>query len=142
MQNKKVVLKSIEFYIPQKAPFVMVSELVFANDKEAQTRFYIEDNNVLCENGKLDESGLIENIAQTAAAMTGFNAIKNGAEVKKGFIGSVDKLIITKLPQTQEFIDTKVVILNTVMNVHIIKGTITQKDLPIAECEMKIFLEE
>jgi len=134
--------QKITDYIPQREPIVMVSELVSATEEKAITRLNITENNIFCENGYLTESGIIENIAQTAAAMTGYNAIQNNLAVKKGFIGSVNKLKIHQLPQSNLSITTTVIIDTVVMNVHIIKGRIHQNEQLVAECEMRIFLEE
>lgn len=135
--------EEIKRYIPQREPIIMVSELVSASEKEAITELFITDNNIFCNNdGFLDESGIIENIAQTAAALTGYNTISNNQEVKKGFIGSVNKLKIYNLPKSKQKIETKVIVENIVMDVHIIKGYVKQNNKEIAECEMKIFLEK
>lgn len=129
-------------YIPQRPPIVMVSELISATATEGFTRLRIAENNIFCVNGQLQEPGLIENIAQSAAAMSGYNAVMNNDPVKKGFIGSVNDLKIFSLPNAGDCIETHVAIENMVMNVQIIKGTVTLNDAIIAECTMKIFLEE
>ncbi len=120
----------------------MVSELCSANEKEALTKLSVTDDNIFCHDGYLQEPGIIENIAQTAAAMTGYNAIKNNEDVKRGFIGSINNLEIYSLPKSGKEIKTEVAIVNQVMNVHIIKGVVRQDGNIMAECEMKIFLEE
>lgn len=120
----------------------MISELLEVNDKGATSSFLIKENNIFNNKGFLDESGIIENIAQTAAAMTGYKAIKDKSEVKKGFIGSINNIKIFKSAKINQEIETKVTIENVVMGVHIIKGVVKQNNEAIAECEMKIFLEE
>lgn len=129
-------------YIPQRPPIVMVSELISATATEGFTRLCIKETNIFCDNGRLQEPGLIENIAQSAAAMSGYNAVMNNESVKKGFIGSVNDLKIHALPAVGDCIDTHISIENLVMNVQIIKGTVKLNDDIIAECNMKIFLEE
>ncbi len=128
--------------IPQAEPFIMISELVSVTPTQVHTKLLIKNDNVLCVNGLFLEPGLIENIAQSAAAMTGYNAVVNNDEVKKGFIGSVNNLEIHRLPKTGETLNTHVSIENQVMNVHIIQGTIYLGEELIARGEMKIFLEE
>jgi len=134
-------MPDVKQYIPQDDPFVMISDLISIGETEAVSKFYIDENCVFLWNGFLDESGIIENIAQTAAAMSGYNDIRNGDEIKKGFIGSVEKAIIYELPVANKMIQTKVVIENIVLNVNIIKGVVMQNDKIMAECKMKIFLE-
>ena len=130
----------VKKYIPQDEPFVMISDLLSVSETEAVSVFYIDDKCIFVKDGFLDESGIVENIAQTAAAMSGYNQIKNGGEVKKGFIGSVESLNICNLPVSNSSLETKVIIKNVVMDVNIIKGTVQQKNEIIAECRMKIFL--
>lgn len=120
----------------------MISELCSANEKEAVSKLIITDDNIFCKDGALNEPGIIENIAQTAAAMSGYNALESKEEVKRGFIGSVNNLKINTLPKTGTEIETKVIIETQVMNVNIIRGVISQNNNVLAECEMKIFLEE
>lgn len=139
--SNKIPNHNITDYIPQREPIVMVSQIIEVNEKKVLTIFLITDDNIFCNEGYLQEPGLIENIAQSAAAMTGYNASINNEEVKKGFIGSVDNLNIISLPKSNTEIKTQVAITNQVMNVNIIKGTIWQNNNIVAECEMKIFLD-
>jgi len=132
----------IKNYIPQREPFIMVSELVKVTENEAYSKLNISNDNLLSENGFFQEAGLIENIAQTAAAMTGFNAVANNTEVKKGYIGAVKNLKIYKLPEVNSCIMTSIIIVNQVMNVHIVNGKIEQDGEIMAECELRIFLDE
>jgi len=120
----------------------MISSLLEVNSKGAKSSFFIKEDNIFNNRGFFDESGIIENIAQTAAAMTGYNAVEKNIEVKKGFIGSINNLRIIKLVKVNSEIETNVTIENVVMGVHIIKGSVKQASDLVAECEMKIFLEE
>ncbi len=57
-----------EINIPQKPPMVMVDRIVEINDMTTVTAFLIRADNVFVDNGLFREPGLIENIAQSAAA--------------------------------------------------------------------------
>ncbi len=138
----KIEKVNITDLIPQREPMVMLSNLLKFTDNSATTCLNIKDDNIFCINGLFHECGLIENIAQTAAAMNGYKALKNNEEVKKGYIGAIKNLNIYKIPDVNTQIQTTVKLTNRVMNVDIIQGTIMQKNNKIAECEMKIFLEE
>lgn len=120
----------------------MVSEICEINDKEVNTKFLVTDDNLFCADGYLREPGIIENIAQSAAAMNGYNSVKNNLDVARGFIGSVNDLHIYSLPESGKEIETSVVIENKVLNVQIIRGVVSQDEKVMAECKMKIFLEE
>ncbi len=132
----------ITSYIPQREPIVMISELCSATEKKATTKLHLTEKNIFCVEGEFHEPGILENIAQTAAAMTGYNTVKNKKAVKRGFIGSINNINIFELPLVNTTIETTVEIENEVMNVHFIKGTVSQNGNTMAECTMKIFLEE
>lgn len=128
--------------VPQRPPIVMIDKLLEADETHAITGLSITSDNIFAESGQLKEPGLIENIAQTAAAMTGYEAISKKEPVKIGFIGAVKNLKIYHHPKVGCELRTTVRIENQVLNVSIIRGKVMDGDLVAAECEMKIFLEE
>lgn len=128
-------------YIPQRPPFVMVHAIGAVSEKSITTAFTVLADGVMTENGYLLEGGMIENIAQTAAALTGYHAVVNQTPVKTGFIGAVKRLKINGKPQVGDVLATTVEVVNEVFDYSIIKGTICKGDLLLAECEMTIFLQ-
>ena len=134
-----VIQHDILSVIPQRPPFVMVDDLIDINDTGIYTSFLITDDNVLIDDGKLTEAGLMENMAQTAAAGAGYAAQKNGDAVPVGYIGAVKNLEIFSLPAIGDVINTRVTIIINVFEVTIIAGEIMCGDNLIAKCEMKIF---
>lgn len=136
--NKSQILD----YIPQRNPIVMVSEILTCDAEGIVTSFAIESDNMFVNEGVLQEPGIIENVAQTAAAMTGYKAKLEKEEVKRGFIGSVKTLEINTLPEVGKLIETEVKIVTEVMNATVIEGTVRQGDEIVATCQMNIFLEE
>lgn len=120
----------------------MVEKVLDVSSQSITTSLRIAEKNVLAHQGLFSESGLVENIAQTAAALSGCMARLNNEKVKLGFIGSVKNLVVHSLPQVGSQIETTVVVTDKVMNVDIIKGVVVQDGKTVAECEMKIFLED
>jgi hypothetical protein len=57
--------------IPQKPPFVMIDALLFSDEKRTVSSFKIPEKNIFVKEGLFLEPGLVENIAQTAAARAG-----------------------------------------------------------------------
>ena len=127
--------------IPQRWPFVMIDELISSNDDVTYTKFLVRPENVLVNDGVLSEAGLVENIAQTAAARAGYMAQQLGKPMQPGFIGAVKNLQIFTLPIVGDTIETEVKIENQIFDVTIIKGTISCKGATTAQCEMKIFIQ-
>lgn len=132
----------IHAYIPQRPPFVMIDELVSADDIDTITRFTVRENHLFVENGYFTEPGLIENMAQTAAASTGSKAYVAGEPAPVGFIGALKGLVITSLPQVGETIETKITLLHIIGNAHVAGGIIHLNGQEIARCEFKIFLQK
>lgn len=127
--------------LPQKPPMVMVDALVEYTDLGAVTRLVVRHDNIFLRNGRLAEPGLVENIAQTAAAHAGHNNVLNGkTEAPVGYIAAVDHLQIHKLPELHTTIETTIRVKHQMMNVTIIGGTIHCAGELIAQCEMKIFI--
>ncbi len=82
-------MPGIDSLIPQKPPFVMIDRLVHVGENSAIGELRVNSANVLADNGFLREPGLIEFMAQTAAAYTGYRKINEDEVVKEGYIGSV-----------------------------------------------------
>ncbi|MCX6278723.1 MAG: 3-hydroxyacyl-ACP dehydratase [Bacteroidetes bacterium] len=129
-----------EINIPQKPPMVMVERLIEMFDKTAVTSLVIREDNVFCENGLFLEPGLIENMAQTAAAGAGAKpGIKpNGAPL--GFIGGIRNLKIKELPKVGEEIITSVTVMHEIFDATVVQAEIMLNNRVIASGELKIFL--
>jgi predicted hotdog family 3-hydroxylacyl-ACP dehydratase len=135
-----MVDQDITAYIPQRDPFVMIGRLVSADGTTTRTRFTVLEENLLAKNGFLTEPGLVENIAQTAAAGIGYICRAENRPVPVGYIGAVQHLAITQLPAVGEMIETEVTVKNQVFDVSIINGAIRSNGQVLAQCEMKIFI--
>lgn len=132
--------KEVQDLIPQKAPFVMVSELVLAEENKLETNFTISEDNIMVENGAFSTPGLIENIAQTCATGFGYIASQNGEATQVGFIGSIAKLTCYKTPKIGEQINTIIEVVTTFANITLVKGTNYLNGEKLVECEMKIVI--
>lgn len=126
-------------YIPQRQPFVMVDTVLQADAKVSKTSFEIREHNLFVVNGYFTEPGLVENMAQTAAAGTGYRYQQKGEVVPVGFIGAIKNLKIYELPKTGDVLHTEITILHTVLSVHVVEATVYVKEKRIACCELKIF---
>lgn len=139
----KVNLKDIDItkLIPQRPPIVMVDRLVFASEDMAQSEFVIRNDNVFVANDCLQDVGMIENIAQTAAAMFGVRFVISGDKVPVGYIGAVSNLNLYSLPKVNDKLETKIVLEKEIFNASLLKGSISVNGQLLLECEMKLFLE-
>ena len=127
--------------IPQRLPFVMIDTLLYADENIVQTGFTVTDENVLVTNGILSEAGLLENIAQTAAARAGYMALQENKPVEFGYICSVKDFEIFHLPEINAELVTEVRIETQVAGIIAISGVVTHNRIRIAQCEMNILIK-
>ncbi len=137
----ETVKSPITDFIPQRPPMVMIDELVTAESDLAVSSFLIKSDNIFVENGKFAEPGLVENIAQTAAAMVGHHCALNKIPVPIGFIAAVKDLKINTTPPVSSTISTQVKVTNNVMDVTIVEGVVKLQEEVICTCEMRILIK-
>ena len=128
-----------EINIPQKPPMVMVDRVVKITGKTTETAFMVKEDNVFCEDGRFTEPGLIENMAQTAAAGAGAALADTGKEARRGFIGGIRNLKIFDLPAAGREIITRATVMHEVFDATVVQGEVFLDQRLIASCELKIF---
>jgi len=124
--------------IPQRRPMQMIDRLVSVSESGAKGCLFIKEDNVFALRGNLSESALIEFIAQTAAAYTGYNSAVNNTPVKEGYIGAVKNLIVHDLPPVPSEIRSEIEVVNEIVGFTIITGKVYLGNKILAECEMRI----
>jgi predicted hotdog family 3-hydroxylacyl-ACP dehydratase len=127
--------------LPQKTPFVMVDKLLWADDIKTVTNFLVAKENILVENGRFTPAGLIENVAQTVAIGSAYNAKIKEEKPAIGFIVEVKNLVINQMPKVDTTITTTVLVENKIFDFVIVKGSVSQNDSELATCVMKIFIK-
>jgi 3-hydroxymyristoyl/3-hydroxydecanoyl-(acyl carrier protein) dehydratase len=129
---------SITDLIPQRAPFIMIDQVIHASEEKTITSFHIKEDNILCQNGFFREPGMIENMAQSVAAIRGLNADVCNQKPQIGYIGSVKNFKAHSFPAVNTTIKTEIRILSKVLNFTSISGKIFADDQLAAECELVI----
>ncbi len=126
-------------YIPQRQPMVMVHHLEEATDDHAVTEFSIEPDNPFIDKGRFAEPGMVENIAQTAAVHIGYQCAKKNIPIPIGYIAAIKSLNVVLLPALNTSIRTSVTIVNKVLDVTVVQGSVMQDGKLLCSCEMRIF---
>lgn len=128
--------------IPQRPPIVMVDSFFGIEEDRSYSGLTVTADNIFCEAGKLQETGLIEHIAQSAAARIGYLYTQKGEEVPLGFIGSVDKLKVYSLPEIGMKLFTEITVVQEVFDITLIAAQVKAGEELMAECRMKIFIKK
>jgi predicted hotdog family 3-hydroxylacyl-ACP dehydratase len=141
---KSIMYYRIEDILPQRRPYIMVDRLVFYDDVTATTVFEIKEDNVFCNNGQMEEAALIENIAQTCAAHTGYKAKMHpeDGEIKIGYLAMIKDMKIMRKAYVGEMLHTTIGIKAEIFSTTLAEAKISVENETIAECEMKIFLTD
>lgn len=136
--------------LPHKPPFLLISHLVGMNENRAITQFDIPNDHILLQNNHLSEVGLLENLAQSAALSAGFahftskKPAMDSYNPPLGYMGSIKKISISRLPHYSEKIETRTILSNSIKsgNTEIVFciGKITSPNGLIAHGEFKLFL--
>ena len=137
-----ITIDNIETLIPQRPPFVMIDKLLSFSENTTTTGFSIKEDNIFVENSLFKEPGLIENIAQTAAARAGYVSQTENKPVLVGYSGAISSLQVFLLPKTGDELITEITIENQIFDVTLISGKITCNGQPVAQCKMKIFINQ
>lgn len=138
VEGKERIVK----YLPQRDPFVMVESLWLNNETTTVTSLTITDSNCLVENNYFTESGLLENMAQTAAVRVGYGFTEKGLDVPVGFITAIKDLKVHAYPQVGDLIYTEAEHVNDVMNFSIVKGRVYVNQQLMAEAEVRVFINK
>ena len=139
MRNVK---EEIANYIPHRPPMVMIDELIEASESKAVSKFFISTENIFVADGKFQEPGLIENIAQTAAAQAGYIQKKNNLPVLIGYLASVKSLNLFFMPNVNSTLTTSVTVINQVGDITLLNGEVHSNDQLVCSCELRIFVQQ
>lgn len=131
--------ENITEIIPQRHPIVMIDALMVCDQNYTETNLFIDKSNIFSKDGFFTEPGLVENIAQTAAARIGYLCKQANVEVPIGYIAAVKNLNIHFLPKVDSTLVTQIKVTNQVLDITVITGTVTVDGNLAADCEMKIF---
>jgi predicted hotdog family 3-hydroxylacyl-ACP dehydratase len=134
------IIQNAADLIPQRTPFVFIDNLVYIDDNTSHGSFKIPAENIFVKSGVYSASGMVESMAQTAAAGTGYLSRKNNKRVPIGYIGAVQKLEVFDWPPANAEITMEINLLTNIMQVSLVSGLVKYQGRIVASCEMKIFV--
>lgn len=126
--------------LPQKYPFRMVDTLIELNEDVLKSTFTILADNVMVEDGEFSAGGLLENMAQTMAAGSGYRYHLKNQAPPKGYIGAIKKVEIINLPKIGDCLLTETKTLHVIGDASIVEAKIFLRDELLAKAELTIFV--
>ena len=99
-------------FLPHREPMLMVDSVLEIDEKSVLTKFEISEKCIFLKQGKLSETGLIENAAQTASGVVGQtffdkNDLEGVGNRVVGYISAIKKVNIFHLPRVGDTILTQ-----------------------------------
>lgn len=128
--------------IPQRSPIVMVDAFYGVDDVCSYSSLTIREDNLFFDNGKFREPGIIEHVAQSAAARVGYVCRQENRPIPVGFIGQLKNFKIHALPSAGDKLCTTIKIESEFMGVSLVSATVYVGEQLLADCQMKIFIKE
>jgi predicted hotdog family 3-hydroxylacyl-ACP dehydratase len=131
--------------LPQRPPFIMIDRLTYYDPLTARTVFTVREDGPFCRDGRMEEAGLIENIAQTCAVHTGYKTKtepQRDGVIKIGLIGMIKRMRILRRPAEGEALETTIRIAGEVFSTSLVEAEVEIAGRTVATCEMKIFLTD
>jgi predicted hotdog family 3-hydroxylacyl-ACP dehydratase len=130
--------------IPQRYPMVMLDKLLACDGTKAVSQLTISRDNIFLDRLGFTSSGMMEAMAQTAAARTGYllkaRAGNPAGGIPVGVIGSIKNFRMISRPGIGDVITTTVSIEHEVLQATVIKGKVEMNGVLLAESDMQIFL--
>lgn len=124
--------------IPQRKPFVFIDSLLQCDENAAETSFKIRENNIFVRDGIFQTPGLIENIAQSCVAKTGYiSKFKEHKKITIGYIGNVHHLKVNRNPEVGETITTTVIFGENIAGIQLCEAVVRVGDEIIAQSSIK-----
>lgn len=149
----KVEPIDITKFLPHRAPFLMVDFITFLNQECVETVFEILPTNIFVNDlGEFQESGLVENAAQTCATIVarGFFQLEDGQISEDvsviGFISAIKTLKIHQLPKANQTLHTKAELISQfhtdAYNLCTMKCVTTVDNQVVLEGEINLFIQQ
>ncbi|MBB1149247.1 MULTISPECIES: hypothetical protein [unclassified Myroides] len=141
MEKRELIARElVGTLIPQRPPLVMVDALYQFGADFIEAGLSIVGHNICVSNDRLQESGIIEHMAQAVALHTGYAYYLKDIAAPTGYIGSIKKIDIAQLPKVGDQLITRAQILHEFMGVTLVELTTMCKDITIATGQMKTVL--
>ena len=125
--------------IPQRPPILMVDRFSYEDDSLCHSELTLKEDNMFLHNGSMVPEGLLEHIAQTAAAHIGYRRKMAGEEVNLGFFGDIKRCTMGKrMPTVGQTVMTTMRVVSQVGNITMVSAESTSDGETLIECRMKL----
>ena len=133
----------VETLIPHRKPMCLIDRLIEFKDQggtvEASVPF---DHALVGADNRLDTLAVAEMIAQSYAAVKGYDDCRNGEPVKQGFLVGIRKIQFRRAVFAGDLLRIKVKTVGSIAGFAVVAGTVMRQQELLAEGEIKLWIQE
>lgn len=139
---------NITQYLPHRKPMLLVDCITDISSNHVETTFFIPNDSIFLDNDIFQESGIIENMAQTCSAIVGQTYFEDQTHQPKvlGFISGIKKIELFSLPKKEENLTTKAELISRfegdTYNLCTMNVTTFCNSILIAKANINLFLQK
>lgn len=138
---KRITDIDVRELLPQQDAFVMVDRLEQCDEQTTVSSLHIRPDNLFVDEGGLLEAGILEHMAQTAAARNGYmDKYVHGGFIRLGFIGEIKDATIYRRPQAGETLHSTMAIVSEILSLLLIKVEVRSGEELIADGHIKLVM--
>lgn len=121
----------------------MVDRYRFEDESNCQSTLTIaEDNLFLDETGRMAMEGVLEHIAQTAAAHMGFQQKRAGRDICLGYIGDIKRCTVNNpMPTVGAILQTRITVISQVGDISLVSAQTETENGTVLSCRMKVAMD-
>lgn len=141
----------ISKFLPHRAPFLMVDNLLSIDDEHVTTSFKIKKDCIFINEEVFNEIGLVENAAQTCSSIVGKSYFEEDdlegiGNTLIGFISSIKKVVIYSCPVIEQTIITTAKLKSRFdsngYSICILDCSTSTENKELLSCEINLFIQE
>jgi predicted hotdog family 3-hydroxylacyl-ACP dehydratase len=142
MKTKPTLPSPVEALIPHRKPLCMIDRLIDVKDQGGTAEAEVTSDNVMVdEAGQLDTIAVAEMIAQTYAAVKGYEDHLFGEPVKQGFLVGIRRIQFLNMVFVGDLLRIKVDTVGAISGFAVVNGQVTRNQKVIAEGEIKLWIQ-
>lgn len=131
-----------EALIPHRKPMCMVDRLIDIKFQGGTAEAAVAPDNALADEvGQLDPMAIVDMIAQTYAAVKGYEDRLSGEPVKMGFLVGIRRIQFLKTVFVGDLLRISVDTVGAISGFAVVKGQVTRNQEVIAEGEIKLWIQ-
>ena len=130
----------VEMLIPHRPPLRLITRLLEFKNQSGVVESVVSADNILLNDDTLDPLAMIEMMAQSYAAVKGYNDLLLGEQVKKGFLVDLKKFIVRNLCREEDRLIIRVETVASIGGFAVANGEVIREGKIVASGTVKFWV--